>query len=47
MVGREIVLGAVVCGCIVVDMENRENEMIVDVILRQSEINVLLKLNMT
>ena len=47
MVRREIALGAVVCGCIMVDMENKENEMIVDVRLRQSEMNVLLRLRMT
>ena len=47
MVKMEIALGVVVCGCNVVDMENRENKMIVDVTLRQSEINVLLRPKVT
>ena len=46
-VKMEIALGVVVCGCNVVDMENRENKMIVDVTLRQSEINVLLRPKVT
>ena len=47
MVKMEIALGVVVCGCNVVDMENRENKMIVDVTLRQSEIDVLLRPKVT
>ena len=42
-----IALGVVVCGCNLVDMENQENKMIVDVTLRQSEINVLLRPKVT
>ena len=34
------------CGCFMVDMENRENEMIVDVRVPPSEMSVLLRLVM-
>ena len=43
MVRREMSLGVVVCRCDVVEMENRENEMIVEVVFRQSEISVLMR----
>ena len=46
MMRREMVLGVVVCGYIMVDVENRENEMIVDVRLPPSEMSVLLRLVM-
>ena len=40
MMRREMALGVVVCGYIMVDVENRENEMIVDVRLPPSEMSV-------
>ncbi len=46
MMRREMALGVVVCGYIMVDVENRENEMIVDVRLPPSEMSVLLRLVM-
>ena len=46
MMRSEMALGVVVCGYIMVDVENRENEMIVDVRLPPSEMSVLLRLVM-
>ena len=46
MMRSERALGVVVCGYIMVDVENRENETIVDVGLPPSEMSVLLRLVM-
>ena len=47
MVAMAKALGMVVCGCSVVEMEKRENEVTVDVMFRQSMKIVLLRLNAT
>ena len=46
MMMSEMTLGVVVYGYIMVDVENRENEMIVDVRVPPSEMSVLLRLVM-
>ena len=45
MVKMAKALGMVVCGCNVVEMEKRENEVTVDVMYRKSMNIVLLRLN--
>ena len=46
MMRREMALGVVVCGYFMVDVEKRENEMMVDVRLPPSEMSVWLRLAM-